>query len=89
MQVHKIEDTIYYFSRSANEHGEQSGYKIFDEVVKQQVAVGTCVLDGELVVWNRSRYAVLAVFRAQTCHNRVSDAKPCCPAGAASKPSEG
>lgn len=55
MQVHRIGDTLLYYSRNALEHGEQSGYRIFDTVIKQQIQADMCVLDGEIIVWNKLR----------------------------------
>lgn len=46
---------MQYFSRRAIEHGSASCYSVMDEVVSQQVASSDCILDGEIIVWNKTR----------------------------------
>lgn len=55
MQLHCNGDNIQYFSRRGVEHGEYSGYDIFDVVVKKQVKHEKCIVDGEMIVWNKAR----------------------------------
>ncbi|KAL4438716.1 hypothetical protein ABPG77_006320 [Micractinium sp. CCAP 211/92] len=68
MQVHRCRpppgtagpDTVSYFSRKAIEHGERSNYSVMDEVIRRATP-GPCILDGELIVWNKKR-GVFAPF---------------------------
>ena len=55
MQLHRSGDDIQYFSRRGVEHGEYSGYDLFDVVVKKQLKHDKCILDGEMIVWNKAR----------------------------------
>ncbi|KDD74401.1 hypothetical protein H632_c1341p0, partial [Helicosporidium sp. ATCC 50920] len=53
MQVHLHEDgRVQYFSRRGIEHGDKSQYAVLDESVRRSVSAASCILDGELVVWN-------------------------------------
>ena len=54
-QMHKIGDCIAYFSRRGIDQTDASSFGIFDAAVRRQIAETECVLDGELVVWNRDR----------------------------------
>ena len=56
MQLHREGDKIQYISRAAIDHGERSNYSLMDEAVKRQVREETCILDGELIVWNKLRW---------------------------------
>ena len=57
MQVHRTSEAsrekICYFSRVGKEHGEGSSYNVLDPIVELQVVPKRCILDGELVVWNK------------------------------------
>ncbi|KAK9834174.1 hypothetical protein WJX81_005346 [Elliptochloris bilobata] len=59
MQVHLLDrdEPIQYYSRRGVEHGAQSNYSVLDEVVKRQVRQDRVILDGEVVVWNKTRQA--------------------------------
>ena len=61
MQVHILgrEEQVNYFSRNGIEHGEHSNYSVLDPVVKRQVAADRVILDGEVVIWNKTRRAAL------------------------------
>ena len=61
MQVHILgrDEQVNYFSRNGIEHGEQSNYSVLDPVVKRQVAADRIILDGEVVIWNKTRRAAL------------------------------
>ena len=48
---------MLYWSRRAIEHSTISAYNVFDAVVKKQFRDKECVLDGELIVWNKDRSA--------------------------------
>ena len=63
MQLHRVGDTVQYFSRNGNEHGEMSHYTVLDDVVKRQLRQDRVILDGEVVVWNKTR-------RAEPLHSR-------------------
>ena len=63
MQLHRGGDTVQYFSRNGNEHGEMSHYTVLDDVVKRQLRQDRVILDGEVVVWNKTR-------RAEPLHGR-------------------
>ncbi|EFN52891.1 hypothetical protein CHLNCDRAFT_138420 [Chlorella variabilis] len=53
IQVHRgPRDEISYFSRRAIEHGEKSNYSVVDDMIRRYTR-GPCVLDGELIVWNK------------------------------------
>lgn len=55
MQLHRNGDEIQYFSRRGVEHGDYSGYDIMDKVLKSQLKHEKCILDGEMIVWNKNR----------------------------------
>lgn len=55
MQLHRNGDNIQYYSRRGIDHAEHSGYDIFDVVVKKQLKHDKCILDGEMIVWNKAR----------------------------------
>jgi DNA ligase 4 len=62
IQVHVCDDgSICYFSRRAIDHGKRSSYSVMDSAIRAALGEGVknCILDGELVVWDRSR----AVFQ--------------------------
>eukprot|EP00879_Flechtneria_rotunda_P020198 GHRR01021239.1.p1 GENE.GHRR01021239.1~~GHRR01021239.1.p1 ORF type:complete len:808 (+),score=213.95 GHRR01021239.1:1223-3646(+) len=61
LQIHKIPESMWYFSRRGREHGSLSDYDVFDEVVRQQVEPANVILDGEMVVWNKIK-GVFEVF---------------------------
>ena len=55
MQIHRTVDKVHYFSRRAIDHGEQSGYSIFDPVLKAQIAEQTFIMDCEMIAWNKQK----------------------------------
>ena len=55
MQIHGTKDRCLYFSRRAIDHGEQSGYSIFDPVLRSQLKEETFIIDCELVAWNKQK----------------------------------
>ncbi|KAK9791616.1 hypothetical protein WJX73_000051 [Symbiochloris irregularis] len=55
IQLHRRDGRMWYMSRRAIDHGPRSLFNVMDEVVAQQVASAECILDGELIVWNRAR----------------------------------
>ncbi len=56
MQVHVVSsDVVRYFSRRGHEHGAKSDFNQLDPLIQASVRGKGVVLDGELVVWNRSR----------------------------------
>ena len=61
MQVHRVDDTVLYFSRRGINHGEHSKYGVMDEVVRRALGPGEtrCILDGELVVYNQKTGAMV------------------------------
>ena len=56
MQLHRKDDTIFFFSRNAHDHAEKSNYSVMEAAVNQQIplAKGDFILDGELVVYNKT-----------------------------------
>jgi len=72
IQVHRVGNTIKYFSRAAIDHGTKNKYSQMDDAIlaatggplsNQELEKGgaaasrfDCVLDGELIVWNTRRY---------------------------------
>ncbi len=57
MQIHRKGDTINYYSRSAKDSGEMYNYTIFDAVIKEQVKEDPCIIDCEIVAWNKRECA--------------------------------
>eukprot|EP00878_Enallax_costatus_P034010 GHUV01037610.1.p1 GENE.GHUV01037610.1~~GHUV01037610.1.p1 ORF type:complete len:234 (+),score=60.74 GHUV01037610.1:65-766(+) len=55
LQIHRSVESVYYFSRRGREHGGMSDYDVFDRVVQQQVLSPKVILDGEMIVWNKTR----------------------------------
>lgn len=55
MQIHRAGDQFHYFSRRAIDHGEQSGYTIFDSALKEQISEESYIIDCELVAWNKQK----------------------------------
>ena len=53
MQIHKKGDTLHYYSRNGLDHGEQSGYTLFNAVLAQQVKAEEYILDCEIIAWNK------------------------------------
>ena len=66
MQLHRDGDSIQFFSRRGKEHGALSSYDVLDVVVKKAVRHQRCILDGELVVWNKARSGNLLACRLNT-----------------------
>ena len=46
---------VSYFSRRGIEHGVQSSYAIFDAAILAQVQASSAILDGEFIVWNKTK----------------------------------
>lgn len=57
MQIHHKGDMFFYYSRNGLDHGEQSGYTIFNRVLEKQVQGHDYILDCELVAWNKKEQA--------------------------------
>lgn len=55
IQLHRNGNDIQYWSRNAKEHGELSGFTVMDAVVKKQLKHEKCILDGEVIVWNKAK----------------------------------
>lgn len=55
MQLHRQGDEMKYFSRRGLEHSLSRAFSAMDAVVLRQLLHEECVLDGELLVWDRSR----------------------------------
>jgi DNA ligase-4 len=53
IQLHKDGKDMRYYSRNSVEHGEYSGYCVLNEVLATQIKPDRCVLDGELIIWNK------------------------------------
>lgn len=53
MQVHKKNGEVRYYSRNGLDHGEQSGYTVFNAVLDEQITREQYILDCELVAWNK------------------------------------
>ena len=45
-----------YWSRRGLDHATASGFGAFDPVVRAQVVPGSCILDGEILVYNKARW---------------------------------
>ena len=54
-QVHVFQDIVKYFSRRAVEHAAYSSYNILDAVIFNQLTERDVVLDGEIIVWNKTK----------------------------------
>lgn len=55
MQVHVMEDEVQYYSRRGIEHGTYSHYTMLDSFIRKQLRETNVILDGEVVVWNRTK----------------------------------
>ncbi len=55
IQVHRKGSEMRFFSRNALDHGMKSSYDILIPVFEKQVMPGDFILDGELIVWNKSQ----------------------------------
>lgn len=61
IQVHCLDESmIQYYSRRSIEHGERSKYTVMDNAIKKALSntskpMPRCILDGEMVVWNKKR----------------------------------
>ena len=55
IQLHRNGNNIQYYSRRGVEHGEYSGFTVMDAVVKKQLKHDKCILDGEMIVWNKTK----------------------------------
>lgn len=55
-QLHRTSHSTFQFlSRRGHDHGEKSSYGILYDALKKLVIPERVVLDGELVVWNKTR----------------------------------
>ena len=61
IQLHKDGKQMKYYSRNSVEHGEYSGYSVLDEAFRKQIRSEKCVLDGELIIWNK-KYEIFLPF---------------------------
>lgn len=55
IQLHRNGNDIQYWSRRGIEHGQHTGFSVMDAVVKKQLKHDRCILDGEMIVWNKAR----------------------------------
>ena len=55
IQLHRMGDKFQYWSRNNKEHGVQSAYDVMKGVAALQIKPQSCILDGEFIVWNKSR----------------------------------
>ena len=55
IQLHRMGNKFQYWSRNNKEHGAQSWYSVMNAVAALQIIPESCILDGEFVVWNKSR----------------------------------
>ena len=53
IQLHKLGDRVWYYTRSGIDHGEYSGYHCLNQIFHKQVKHQDCVLDGEIIIWNK------------------------------------
>ena len=71
MQVHAhVDGSMQMFSRRGREHCEWSSYDILLPVFDAQLAQRPCILDGELVVFNKIRCAAL-LLSLNPCSGRL------------------
>ncbi|PRW39278.1 dynamin-related GTPase isoform A [Chlorella sorokiniana] len=76
IQVHRCEDGSFkYFSRKAIEHGEHTSYNVADAMIRQ-FTTGPCILDGELLVWNKKRGEFEAFGSIKPVIVAIRDRKP-------------
>lgn len=43
-----------YFSRNGINHGKESYFDMFNPIARRQILRTRCILDGELVIYNRA-----------------------------------
>lgn len=55
IQLHRQGSVCKYISRRAIDHGERSAYNVLNLVVQQQLSTEACILDGEMIVWNKTK----------------------------------
>ncbi len=55
MQVHVTKDEVRYYSRRGIEHGTYSSYTMLDSFIRKQLRDTDVILDGEVVVWNKTK----------------------------------
>ena len=48
-------DKLQYWSRNNKDHAVQSSYSVMNAVAARQIKPESCILDGEFIVWNKSR----------------------------------
>ena len=72
IQLHRMGSKFEYWSRNNKEHGVQSSYHVMNAVAALQIKPENCILDGEFIVWNKSRsgpdcltFVHTALLRAQ------------------------
>lgn len=65
MQVHRDGEVVMWYSRNGIEHGVKSNYRLLDPMIKACLRSSKCILDGELLVWNTTRYALDPCHHAQ------------------------
>jgi DNA ligase-4 len=54
IQVHRARpNTFHYFTRNNFDFGPR-GYDVLNRLFKRRLAKDRCVLDGELVIWNKT-----------------------------------
>ncbi|MCO5600365.1 hypothetical protein L7F22_054476 [Adiantum nelumboides] len=51
IQVHKNGDEVHFFSRSFIDHREYT--EGMSEIIRKQIKIEKCILDGEMMVWNK------------------------------------
>ncbi|MCO5598394.1 hypothetical protein L7F22_052489 [Adiantum nelumboides] len=51
IQVHKNGDEVHFFSRSFIDHREYT--EGMSEMIRRQIKIEKCILDGEMMVWNK------------------------------------
>ena len=74
IQLHRMGNKFQYWSRNNKEHGVQSAYHVMNAVAALQIKPENCILDGEFIVWNKSRSGPdcltlvhTALLKAQLC----------------------
>ncbi len=55
MQGHVTKDEVRYYSRRGIEHGTYSSYTMLDSFIRKQLRETDVILDGEVVVWNKTK----------------------------------
>ncbi|DBA86388.1 TPA: hypothetical protein ACH3X2_005613 [Trebouxia sp. C0005] len=76
IQLHRNGNDIQYYSRRGVEHGEYSGFTVMDTVVKKQLKHEKCILDGEMIVWNKTRKVFEPFGGIRSAFSAARDGKP-------------